>query len=163
MAVVPQISRFSGKTVLLAGSGSVAAALMIRLVDAGARVRWFAQDADVAEEIWLSGHPDRIAIALREPRAADFKHAAAVIVTAGDPPAARVAAQARALNCPVAVLGRPDLSTFDLDDTDDNGRGDVAAWRARSAAPLRRAKAWLSGHLSLAMAVLVELPESFGA
>jgi hypothetical protein len=162
MAVVPQIARFSGVTVLLIGSGSVATVLMLRLIDTGAHVRWFAQDADVAEEIWLGGHPDRIAIALREPHASDIEHAAAVIVAVGDPLAGRVAAQARALNRPVAVLGRPDLSTFDLDDTDQSGPGDVAAWRARPDAPLRRAKAWLSGHLSRAMGVLVELPASFG-
>jgi cation diffusion facilitator CzcD-associated flavoprotein CzcO len=163
MAIAPQIARFSGKTVLLVGSGSVAAALMLRLIGAGARVRWFAQDVDVAEEIWLSGHPDRIAIALREPRASDIENAGAVIVTAGESIAARVAAQARALNRPVAVIGRPDLSTFSLDDTDEGGPGDLAGWRPRPAAPLRRAKAWLSAHLSRAMGVLVELPASFGA
>src|SRR6185503_3267683 len=153
MAVVPQIARFSGQSVLLVGSGSLAAALRLRLVDAGARVHWFAQDPDVAEEIWLSARPDRIAVALREPNAADIEHAAAVIVAVGDPIAARVAAQARALNRPVAVLGRPDLSTFDLDDTDDRGSGDVEAWQPRLSAPLRRAGAWLSGHLSRAMGV----------
>jgi len=162
MAVVPQFSRFSGESVLLVGSDSVAATLMLRLIDAGGRVRWFAQDADVAEEIWLSGRPDRIAIALREPCAADIEHAAAVIVVAGDPLAARVAAQARALNRPVAVLGRPDLSTFDLDDTDDRDPGDVQAWPPRLSAPLRRASAWLSGHLSRTMGV-AELPASFRA
>jgi siroheme synthase (precorrin-2 oxidase/ferrochelatase) len=163
MTVAPQFARFSGESVLLVGSGSLAATLMLRLIGAGARVRWFAQDPDVAEEISLSGHPDRIAIALREPRHADIAPAAAVIVAAGDPLAGRVAAQARALDRPVAVLGRPDLSTFDLDDTDDRGPGDVKAWQPRLRAPLRRASAWLSGHPSRAMGVLVELPASFGA
>ena len=68
MTVAPQFARFSGESVLLVGSGSLAATLMLRLIGAGARVRWFAEDPDVAEEISLSGHPDRIAIALREPR-----------------------------------------------------------------------------------------------
>ncbi|HEY1544998.1 MAG TPA: NAD(P)-dependent oxidoreductase [Xanthobacteraceae bacterium] len=163
MAFEPDFSRFSRETVLLVGSGAVASGLMRRLVGAGARVHWFAQDADVAEEIWQSGRPDRIAIALREPQASDIADAAAVIIAAGEPVANRVAAQARALDRPVVVLGRPDLSTFDLDDTDGGGPGDIAAWQARLSTPLRRAGAWLSGHLSRAMGVLVELPASFGA
>ena len=163
MAFEPDFARFARKSVLLVGSGSVASGLMRRLVGAGARVHWFAQNADVAEDIWQSGRPDRIAIALREPRAADIEHAAAVIVAAGEPIAGRVAAQARALDRSVAVLGRPDLSTFDLDDTDDGGSGDAAAWHPRLSTPLRRAGAWLSGHLSRAMYVLVDLPSSFGA
>ncbi len=163
MAFVPHFTRFSGETVLLVGSDSRATALMPRLVAAGASVRWFAQDADVAEEIWLSGRPDRIAIAFREPNASDIEDAAAVIVAVGEPIAGRVSAQARALHRPVAVLGRPDLSTFDLDDTDRDGRGDVAATQPWLRAPLRRASAWLSAHLSRAMGVLVGLPGSFGA
>jgi hypothetical protein len=163
MTSAAEFTRFAGETVLLVGSDRSAKALMLRLVNAGVRVRWFAQDVDVAEELWLSGHPDRIAIALREPRAAEIENAAAVIVTAGDPIAGRVSAQARALDRPVAVLGRPDLSTIDLDDPDHRGPGDTAAWRPRIGAPLRRASEWLSGHLSRAMGVLVELPASFGA
>lgn len=163
MAFASAFSRFSGASVLLVGSRQPATDLMRRLVDAGARVHWFAQDPDVAEEIGLGSRPDRITIALREPRAVDIEKAAAVIVTVGEPIASRVAAQARALDRPVAVLGRPDLSTFDLDDTDDHGSGDVAAWHPRLSAPLRRASAWLSAHLSRAMGVLVGLPASFGA
>jgi len=163
MAFASLFSRFAGASVLLVGADGAATDLMRRLVGAGARVHWVVQDLDLAEEIGLSSRPDRIMIALREPCPADIEKAAAVIVAAGEPVASRVAAQARALDRPVAVLGRPDLSTFDLDDTDDHGSGDVAAWQPRLRAPLRRASAWLSGHLSRAMAVLVGLPASFGA
>jgi hypothetical protein len=163
MAFAPQFAHFSGEGVLLVGSDSRARALMLRLLNAGARVHWFVENADVAEEIWLGGRPGRIAIALREPRASDIADATAVIVAVGEPMAGRVAALARSLDRPVAVLGRPDLSTFGLDDTDDHGSGDVAASQPRLSAPLRRASAWLAGHLSRAMGVLVELPASFGA
>jgi hypothetical protein len=163
MASATTLTCFRDATVLLVGSDAAAIALMQRLVEAGARVRWFAQDTDVAEEIWLSGWPGRVAIAFREPRASDIEDAAAVIVAVGEPIAGRVTAEARALHRPVAVLGRPDLSTFDLDDTDKNGPGDVAASWPRLRAPLQRASAWLSAHLSRAMGVLVSLPGSFGA
>ncbi|HLH87540.1 MAG TPA: NAD(P)-dependent oxidoreductase [Xanthobacteraceae bacterium] len=119
------------KTVLLVGSGAVAAALMLRLLEAGARVRWLSQDVDVAEEIWLGRRPDRIEVAFRAPHARDFAEAAAVIVAASDPLASRVAAQARALDRPVAVAGRPELSTFDIDDPDDGGHGEAHAWSSR--------------------------------
>jgi NAD(P)-dependent dehydrogenase (short-subunit alcohol dehydrogenase family) len=128
MASTFELSGFGAKTVLLIGAGSVAAALMRRLVEAGARVRWFSRDADVAEEIWLSRRPERIEIALREPRVRDFEEAAAVIAAASEPLASDVAAQARALGRPVAVLGRPELSTFDIDDSDGGGSGDARPW-----------------------------------
>jgi hypothetical protein len=163
MAVASALSRFREQTVLLIGSGAAAATLLPRLIEAGVRVRWFPDDADVAEEIWLSGQPARIEFALREPRLLDFEEAAAVIAAVGEPRASRLAAQARALRRPVAVPGRPELSTFDLDDTDGGGTGDVAPWRFSLGAPLRRAGAWLSDHLSRAMAVLGSLPGSFGA
>jgi hypothetical protein len=163
MTFAPAFSRFRERTVLLVGSGSVAAALLLRLVEVGARVRWFSHDADVAEEIWLSGQPGRIEFALREPRLTDVEEAAAVIAAVGEPLASRVAAQARALGRPVAVLGRPELSTFDLDDTDGGGAGDVAPWHPSLGGPLRRVGAWLSDHLSRATAVLESLPGSFGA
>jgi siroheme synthase (precorrin-2 oxidase/ferrochelatase) len=161
MTSAPGFSRFRQQTVLLVGSGSVAVALMQRLLAAGARVRWLSQDVDVAEEIWLSGRPGRIEIAFRAPRVLDFEEAAAVIATVGEPIASAVAAQARALRRPVAVLGRPELSTFDLDDTDGGGSGDIEqSWLG---APLRRVGAWFSDRLASSMTVLASLPRSFGA
>jgi hypothetical protein len=163
MASASAFSRFRQQTVLLVGSGSVAAALMRRLVEAGARVRWFSQDVDVAEEISLSRQPDRIEIALREPRERDVEAAAAVIVAVGEPLAGKIAAQARALRRPVAVLGRPELSTFDIDDSDGGGSGDAAPWQSWRGAPPRRAGARISDHLWHGMALLASLPDSFGA
>lgn len=152
MASAPEFSSFRGKTVLLVGPGSVAAALMRRLVEAGARVHWFSRDADIAEEIWLSRRPDRIEIALRDPRPRDVEEAAAVIATAGEPLASEVAAQARALGRPVAVLGRPELSTFDIDDSDDGGSGDAQPCRSWLGAPRHRTSERLSDRLLRALA-----------
>ena len=70
---------------------------------------------------------------------------------------------AGALGRPVAVLGRPELSSFDLDEGDGGGPGDVARWQARLGAPLARASTWLSDRLGRGMRVLGELPGSFGA
>ena len=166
MSFAPAFSRFRAQTVLLVGSGSVAAALMLRLAEVGARVRWFSQDVDVAEAIWLSGQPDRIEIAFRAPRVLDFEEAAAVIAVVGEPIASSVSQQARALRRPVAVVGHPELSTFDLDDGDDDGFGDLmpaAGFTASMRAPWRRARGWLAAHLSRAMKVLAVLQISFGA
>jgi siroheme synthase (precorrin-2 oxidase/ferrochelatase) len=159
MTRASSLTRFSDHTVLLIGAGAAAASLMRRLVEAGAHVHWLTQEPDAAEEIRLSPRPARIALALREPNAGDVAAAEAVIAAVGDPIASRVSAQARALGIPVAVLGRADLSTFDLDDTDDHG-GDLEPWRR--ATPLQRAGAWLSAHLSLGMALLESMPPSFG-
>src|SRR6185436_9173986 len=76
---------------------------------------WFSCDLDVAEELWLSGEPRQIEIAFREPRAIDFEEAAAVIVTLGEP-IFGLSEQARSAGCEVAGLGRPELSTFNLDE-----------------------------------------------
>jgi len=163
MPSAPAFCRFRHQTVLLVGSGSVAAALMRRLIEAGAHVRWLSQDVDVAEEISLSRQPDRIEIAFHEPRECDVEAAAAVIVAVGEPLAGNIAAQARALRRPVAVLGRPELSTFDIDDIDSGGSGDAAPWQSwRSASP-PRAGAGISDHLRHGMALLASLPGSFGA
>ena len=144
MTFASDFSRFRRQTVLLVGSGAAATALMSRLVEAGARVRWFSQDADVAEQIWLSRHPDRIEIALRAPGVRDVEQAAAVIAAAGEPLDSGVAAQARALGRPVAVLGRPELSTFDVDDSESGGSGGAPPWQPWLGAPRQRAGARLS-------------------
>jgi hypothetical protein len=140
----------------------------MRLLESGARVRWFSQDVDVAEEIWLSGRPDRLEIAFREPRVDEVEEAAAVIATLGGSSAQRLSAQARALNRPVSVIGRPELSTFDLDDSDDgDDSGDpqpchAQPWHRPLSAPIRRAREWLSARVAESMTVLAALPVSFG-
>jgi hypothetical protein len=159
-------SLFSGpkpRPVLLVGSGPHAAATMRRLVDVGARVRWFSQSVDVAEEIWLSGQPSGIELTFREPRTLDFEEAAAVIATIGEPLARRVSEQARAAGCPVSVIGRPDLSTLDLDAEQDTDSDHADGPGSPPSSPLARLRAWLSAYLSRAMPRFgASLPRSFG-
>jgi len=121
MTFAPTLDRFHAQTVLLFGSGMVAASLVRRLVSAGARVRWFSPDVDVAEELWLNSEPNRIEIAFRKPQALDFEEASAVIATGGEPIVFRLSEQARMAGCAVAVLGRPELSTFTLDEGRNGG------------------------------------------
>jgi siroheme synthase (precorrin-2 oxidase/ferrochelatase) len=163
MSFVSLFSNTKPRPVLLVGSGARATATLRRLVDVGARVRWFSQDLDVAEEIWLSGEPSRIELTLREPRALDFEEAAAVIATLGEPLARRVSEQARAAGCPVSVIGRPDLSTLDLDAECDEESDRADGPGSPPSATLGRLRSWLSAYLSRAMPCFdVSLPRSFG-
>jgi siroheme synthase (precorrin-2 oxidase/ferrochelatase) len=159
MTSATAFSRLSAQIVLLIGSDCVAAELVLRLADAGARVRWFSDNLDVAEELWLSGQPAQIEVAFREPHAADFETAAVVIVTTEGPAAACAARRARALRRPVAVLGRPELSTFDLDDMDD----DVSGGDPTGHHPWQRTSAWLAAQLFRGIKVLAGLPRTFWA
>jgi siroheme synthase (precorrin-2 oxidase/ferrochelatase) len=157
---------FSGpkpRPVLLVGSGPLAAATMRRLVDVGSHVKWFSQNVDAAEEIWLSARPSRIEVTFREPRALDFEEAAAVIATIGEPLAHRVSEQARAAGCPVGVVGRPDLSTLDIEAEYDVDSDRADGPGSPPSSPLARLNAWLSAYLSRAMPYLGgSLPRSFG-
>jgi hypothetical protein len=149
------------RLVLLVGSGPLAAATMRRLVGVGARVRWFSQNVDVAEEIWLSGQSSPIELTFREPRALDFEEAAAVIATIGEPLARRVSDQARAAGCPVSVIGRPDLSTLDFDVERDLDPDHVDGPGGPPSSPLTRLRAWLSASL-LRAGPRASLPRSVG-
>lgn len=166
MTFAPALTRFHARTVLLFGSSAVAASLVRRLVRAGARVRWFSRDVDVAEELWLSGEPSQIEIAFREPRAIDFEEAAAVIATIGEPLVFRLSEQARAAGCAVAVVGRPELSTFNLDEARDADRENHALRKPRPRKPRPNATswhptAWLSVHVARARLFLSALVFSF--
>jgi siroheme synthase (precorrin-2 oxidase/ferrochelatase) len=159
MSFTSSFSLFARQTVLLVGSGPTAAAMLWRLLDAGARVRWFSRNVDCAEEIWLSGMPDQIELAFREPRVLDFEEAAAVIATIGEPLASRVSEQAQAAGCPVNVVGRPDLSTLVLNADQDTGSDDPDGPET----PPRRKNAWLRVQLACARLHLRwSLPSSFG-
>jgi hypothetical protein len=163
MTFTSLLSGSARRAVLLVGSGPIAAATMRRLVGAGARVRWFSPDFDVAEEVWLAGQPNRIELAFREPRALDFEEAAAAIAVIGEPLARRVSEQARAAGCPVSVIGRPDLSTLDLDAERDAGSDQAGGPGSPPASPLARLRARLSVYLSRATACFgAARPRSFG-
>ena len=155
--------RTEQRAVLLIGSGPLAAATLRRLVDVGARVKWFSQELDVAEEVWLSDRPGRIELTFRAPLALDFEEAAAVIATIGEPLAHRVSEQARAAGCPVSVIGRPDLSTLDLDAGPDSGSDQADGPGAPPPSPQARLRSWLSACLLSTVAYFgPTLPRSFG-
>jgi siroheme synthase (precorrin-2 oxidase/ferrochelatase) len=161
MAFVSALARFNAQTVLLFGSSAFAASLVKRLVHAGARVRWFPRDVGVAEELWLSGEPRQIEIAFREPRAIDFEEAAAVIATIGEPIVLRLSEQARASGCPVALLGRPELSTFSLAEESDEEAKDQKTRSPQSNTTSRRPAAWISVHTTRARRLLSSLALAF--
>ena len=115
------------------------------LVDAGAQVRWLSRSADVAEDIWLQRRPFQIEITFRDVKPADFSGVAAVIAAVDEPLARGLSAQARAVGCPILVIGRPDLSTLHLEEPPSRHGG-----RKPSSAPspMRRAGNWLWSHVA---------------
>jgi siroheme synthase (precorrin-2 oxidase/ferrochelatase) len=148
MGVLPSaIAAFSGRPVVLIGSGPVATAALHELVDAGASDRRFSRSVDVAEDLWLQRKPELIEITFRDLKSSDLIEAAAVVAAVGEPLARCVAEQARDAACPIHVVGRPDLSTLDRDDLsgpDGDVRATIPVVRPASA----RAAEWLSQQLA---------------
>ena len=106
--------------VLLIGSGETAMAALWRLCAAGARIRWYADRADVGEETVLAhalggGH---IELSFDDPLAASLDGTAALVVASDRSRDIRLAERARASGVPVHVVGRPDISGLTLADLD---------------------------------------------
>jgi siroheme synthase (precorrin-2 oxidase/ferrochelatase) len=113
-------------TVALVGAGAQAMTTLRLLRSTGANVCWYAGDVDIAEEVLLaSAPPGRLELSFADPRRANFCAFTAVIAAAGGRLDQDVAAHARALDVPVNVIGRPELSTFIF--TDDLARAATAA------------------------------------
>ena len=114
MRFLPLFHDLSAGPVALIGATPAALNKLRLLRSAGASVRWYAGNADIAEELLLvaSAHPAGVEIALSDPLQADFSQFVAVIAAAGGPLDLGVAARARDSNTPVNVVDRPDLSTF---------------------------------------------------
>ncbi len=124
MRFLPMFLDLSAATVVLVGSGAQAIAKLHLLRAAGANVRWFSPEADVAEESLLANHyAGHIGITIGEPGGRDLTGALAVVSSAGREIDERVAALARSAGVPVNVVDRPDLSTFIFPAIVD--RGDV--------------------------------------
>jgi siroheme synthase (precorrin-2 oxidase/ferrochelatase) len=115
--------------VVLIGTGPTAVAALWRLCAAGARIRWYADHADVGEEAVLA-HAlggGRVELCFGDPRAAPLAEAAAVVAARGDDRDLQIAERARASAVPVHVAGQPDVSSFMLADLEGiDGR----AWRS---------------------------------
>jgi siroheme synthase (precorrin-2 oxidase/ferrochelatase) len=115
--------------VVVIGTGETAVEALWRLCAAGARIRWYAEHADVGEEAVLAYAlgGGRIELCFDDPRAAPLGGAAAVVAARGDGRDLQIAERARASAVPVHVAGRPDLSSITLADLDRAAR---PAWRS---------------------------------
>ena len=115
--------------ILLIGSDETAMAALWRLCAAGARIRWYADRADVGAETVLA-HAlggGRIELCFDDPHAAPLGDAAAIVVARNDDCNLRIAERARASAVPVHVTGRPDLSSIALADLECTA---PPAWRS---------------------------------
>ena len=126
-AFSPLFLDLSSATVAVIGGGAAARAKLRLLRSAGAQVRWYPGDVDVAEEVLLlSAPPGRLEVALSDPLAADFSDFVAVVAAAGGALDEQVAARARASNVIINVVDRPELSTFIVPAVIDRGEVVVA-------------------------------------
>jgi uroporphyrin-III C-methyltransferase / precorrin-2 dehydrogenase / sirohydrochlorin ferrochelatase len=124
MRFLPIFLDLSTGEVILAGSGPQAIAKLRLLLAAGASVRWFAPRSDAGEAHLLANHyAGHIGVMIGEPAESDIASAMALVSAAGGEIDDRLAARARALQIPVNVVDRPELSTFIFPAIVD--RGDV--------------------------------------
>ena len=112
MRFLPVFFDTSAGVFILVGSGEAALAKLRLLRAAGAHVRWFSRDADVAEVMLTASGKGRLEISLGDPLTADLSDVVAIVSAAGTEFDAEVAARARAQRIPVNVVDRPELSTF---------------------------------------------------
>lgn len=124
MSFLPVFLDLSAGVVVLVGAGPQAAAKFQVLRAAGARVKWFIQDASADSAARLMPHyTGPIDVVLGEPEDADIAPAMALVSAAGGETDERLSTRARALAVPVNVVDRQDLSTFIFPATVN--RGDV--------------------------------------
>lgn len=123
MRFLPVFLDTSEAVVILVGSGEAALGKLRLLRAAGAHVRWFSRDADVADETLTPSGRGRLEIIFGDPLTADWRAAVAVVSAAGEALDPQIAARARHHRIPVNVVDRPELSTFIFPAIVD--RGDV--------------------------------------
>jgi uroporphyrin-III C-methyltransferase / precorrin-2 dehydrogenase / sirohydrochlorin ferrochelatase len=124
MRFLPLFLDLSAGKVALIGAGPAALNKLRLLRAAGADVRWYSNDVDVAEEALLASRPPgRLELSLADPLQANFREFRLVVAATGTALDDAVAALARAGNVPVNVVDRPDLSSFIFPAIID--RGDV--------------------------------------
>jgi siroheme synthase (precorrin-2 oxidase/ferrochelatase) len=115
--------------VILIGTGETATTMLWRLCAAGARVRWYADSADVGAETVLA-HAlagGRIELSFDDPGTAPLGDAAVIVAENVDGRDLRLVERARASGTPIHVAGRPDLSSIALDEI---ARAPSRPWRA---------------------------------
>jgi uroporphyrin-III C-methyltransferase/precorrin-2 dehydrogenase/sirohydrochlorin ferrochelatase len=112
--------------VIVVGSGEPARGKLRLLRAAGAHVRWFSREVDIAEEMLTLPGPGRLEISFGDPLKADLSDAVAVVSATGDVLDAQIAARARRHRIPVNVVDRPELSTFIFPAVVDRGEVVIA-------------------------------------
>src|SRR5262249_24304069 len=126
MRFLPVFLDAAAGVVIVVGSGEPALGKLRLLRAAGAHVRWFSRDADVAEEMLPLSARGGLKISLGAPVRADWGEAVAVVPAAGAALDAKIAARARRHRIPVYVVDRPELSTFIFPAIVDRGEVVVA-------------------------------------
>src|SRR5258706_6782010 len=127
MRFLPLFLDVTAGAVALIGAGPAALNKLRLLRAAGADVRWYSDDIDVAEELLLaSGSPGRLELSLSDPLQANFREFRMVVAGTGTALDDAVAALARAVNVPVNVVDRPELSSFIFPAIIDRGEVVVA-------------------------------------
>jgi len=137
MRFLPLFFDTAAGVVMLVGSGEAALGKLRLLRAAGAHVRWFARETDIAEDIVTLAGPGRLEISVGDPLAADLSDVAA-IVSAADTLDAQIAARARRHRIPVNIVDRPELSTFIFPAIVDRGEVVVAISTGGSSPVLAR-------------------------
>src|SRR5216683_1509969 len=158
MRFLPVFLDAAAGVVVLVGSGQPALSKLRLLRAAGAHVRWFSCDADVAEEVLTLPGKGRLQISVGDPLRADFADVVAIVSAAGDARDAHVAARARAQRIPVNVVDRPELSTFIFPAIVDRGEVVVAIGTGgRSPVLARRLRELIEALLPARIGELAEL------
>jgi uroporphyrin-III C-methyltransferase / precorrin-2 dehydrogenase / sirohydrochlorin ferrochelatase len=126
MRFLPVFLDTSSGLVIVVGSGEPARGKLRLLRAAGAHVRWFSRDVDIAEEMLTLPGRGRLEISFGDPLKADLSDAVAVVSATGDVLDAQIAARARRHRIPVNVVDRPELSTFIFPAVVDRGEVVIA-------------------------------------
>src|SRR5215470_12389506 len=126
MRFLPVFLDAAAGVVIVIGSGETALAKLRLLRAAGAHVRWFSRDADVAEEVATLAGSGRLEISVGDPLKADFSDVIAIVSASGHDLDAQIAARARRQRIPINVVDRPELSTFIFPAIVDRGEVVVA-------------------------------------
>ena len=104
MRFLPVFLDTAAGVVVVVGSGEPALGKLRLLRAAGAHVRWFSRDADVAEKMLPLSGQGRLEISFGDPLKAALSDAVAVVSAAGDALDAQIAARARRHRIPVNVV-----------------------------------------------------------
>lgn len=115
MQFLPTSFDLKSGPVAVVGGGAEAAQVVRLLRAAGASVRWYSSDVDVAEEVLLACPPPGwLELSFADPLNAGFGDVVAVVSADDGPLDDAVAARARGGNVLVHVVDRPDISTLQI-------------------------------------------------